>query len=89
VIRLTKKQIEEIEQYYEGITEQIEDFEKEEIPPCPKCGSTNTALVQIGFVGRLNAIAAATSKVTIVMNGPKPGKYMCRACRTYYDDQVS
>ena len=86
MIRLTKKQIEGLEQDYKGITEQIEGFDNEESPACPKCGSTHTALVQVGFLGRLNAIAAGTSKVAIVMNPPKPGKYKCRECKTYYND---
>lgn len=59
------------------------------IPACPRCGSDNTAVVEVAFVGPLNAIAAATSKVTMVMNLPKPGKYRCRVCQTFFDDAAS
>ena len=89
MIRLTRTQIEALEERYEGITDWITRFEKEVVYACPKCGSTDTALVQVGVVGRLLAIAAATSKVAIVLNGPKPGKYKCHVCRTYYNHPAS
>ena len=87
MIRLSEQQIANLEHYYDGITEQINSYEEMALPAFPRCGSDNTAVVEVGFVGRLNAIAAATSKVTMVMNLPRPGKYRCRACKTFFDEE--
>jgi hypothetical protein len=75
-----------MEATYPGVTAQIERFERQVIPACPRCFSDDTALVQVGFVGHLAAISAATSKVAIVLNGPRPGKYKCHRCGTFFND---
>jgi hypothetical protein len=52
-----------IEETYPGIQEQIERFQKAELPACTHCGSDQTARVQVGFVPRLANIAAATGRM--------------------------
>ena len=70
---------------HEGIVETILRFEKAELPRCLHCGSTNTADVRCGVIGRTIYIAAATSKVKLIANGPKPGNYWCNSCEAFFD----
>ncbi len=74
------------EERYPGIIEEIMRFENADLPPCPNCGSSNTASVQVGFIGRTASISAATTKFHLILNGPKPGKYYCNDCKKYYNN---
>ena len=73
MLKQTKKQLAQWEKQYDGITKQIMQFEKAVLPLCPKCGSNNTADVQVGIIGRTMNISAATTKFRLIANGPKPG----------------
>jgi hypothetical protein len=84
MLKVSQKYIDDLEQQYPGIRESIMYFENAELPACPHCGSDDTASVQVGAVGRLLAILRATSKVTMVANGPKPGEYFCNKCRKHF-----
>lgn len=57
---------------------------KADLPPCPDCGSEDTASVQIGVIQRTMNIAAATTKFKLIPNGPKPGPYFCNACDRFF-----
>ena len=75
-----------IEENYPGVTEQIQRFEEDELPPCPHCGSDNTARVQVGIIGRAITIAASTRRVKLVPNVvDRLGKYFCRECGKFFD----
>jgi hypothetical protein len=73
-----------LENRYPGITESILRFERAELPACPRCGSQDTANVQVGLIGRTIDIAAATTKFKLIPNGPKPGAYFCNACGEFF-----
>ena len=82
----TPKEPTSLEERYPGITEQIRRFENAELPPCPHCGSSDTASVQVGIIGRTININAATRKFKLVPNMPdKRGDYFCNKCGKYFD----
>lgn len=75
-----------LEERYPGITEDIRYFENAVLPPCPHCGSEDTASVQVGIIGRTININAATRKFFLVPNmSDKKGKYLCRQCGKFFD----
>lgn len=84
MLKVSKETLEDLEEKYPGITEQIMRFENAQLPACPNCKSTDTADVQVGIIGRTINIAAATTKFTLIPNGPKPGPYFCKNCKTYF-----
>jgi len=68
------------------IAEQIRLFKEAELPSCPFCGSTETASVQVGMVGRAITIAASTPKVKLVPSAKeKLGSYFCNNCGKYFN----
>jgi hypothetical protein len=77
--------LDELERRYPGIRDQILHFEDASLPACPRCGSQNTAEVNVGIIGRTISIAAATTKFKLIPNGPKPGHYFCNACKTFFN----
>jgi len=85
MLKIDEAAIDHMEAQHPGIREQIAQFEAVELPPCTECGSTDTAAVHVGIVGRTIYIAAATSKFTMVFNGPRPANYRCNTCRAYFD----
>jgi len=87
MIKVPNSTIEQMEKAYEGITEQIWRFENAQLPPCPHCGSEDTASVQVGIIGRTMHLVAATTKIHPVPNSPIEGKYFCNACRKYFDEE--
>jgi hypothetical protein len=50
------------EDRHPSITEQIRRFEEAELPIYRKCGSGNTASVQVDIIGRTMELAASTKK---------------------------
>jgi hypothetical protein len=69
-----------------NIAEQIRLFKEAELPSCPFCGSTETASVQVGMVGRALTIAASTTKVKLVPSAKeKLGIYFCNTCGKYFN----
>jgi hypothetical protein len=85
VLKFEKKRLKELERTYPGIVESILHFDKASLPLCPRCGSENTANVQVGTIGRAINIAAATTKLKLIANGPKPGRYFCNACDRFFN----
>jgi len=84
MIKITENDIRNMERQHPGITEQIWRFENADLPPCPSCGSTDTASVQVGVIGRTIYLATATTKFFLIPNGPKKGSYYCRSCRQFF-----
>jgi hypothetical protein len=84
MIKVDKETLDLMESQREGIIDQINRFEEAEFPKCPNCGSMDTASVQIGIMGRTIYIAAATTKVHLIPNGPKPGDYFCNKCNKHF-----
>jgi hypothetical protein len=83
---MTKKKKPNIEDNYPGVTNQIRQFEAEELPICPHCESDDTAVVRAGVIGRSITIAASTRKLKLVPNKTADmGTYFCYACKKYFD----
>jgi len=84
MIRKTEYEIKQLESQYAGITAQIWRFEQADLPACPVCGSTDTASVQIGVIGRTINIGAATTKFHLMLNENDKGIYFCNVCRKQF-----
>jgi hypothetical protein len=70
------------EQVYQ---EQYKRFMQLEVPPCPRCGTCNTASVQVGVIGITIRLAATCRTFKLIPNGPKPGQWFCNSCSTFFD----
>ncbi|MFZ1041162.1 MAG: hypothetical protein WCA79_02875 [Anaerolineales bacterium] len=71
---------------YPGIEEQLRRFQEAELPSCPSCGSSDTANVQVGVIGRTVYLAGATKKFKLVPNmKDRLGKFFCNNCGKYFD----
>ncbi len=57
---MDKKRLDKLERDYPGITSDIRCFEEAELPSCTHCEANDTAIVQIGIIGRTIAIAGMT-----------------------------
>lgn len=84
MLKASREVIDSMETQYPGISKTIQYFENLDIPPCPKCGSEDTAIVQVGIIGRTIYIASVTTKFALRPNGPVPGKYYCNSCSKYF-----
>lgn len=60
-------------------------FTRMEVPPCTRCGASNTASVQVGVIGLTIRLAATCSKFKLIPNGPKPGNWFCNSCNKFFD----
>ena len=80
MIRKTEDEMTQLESQYPGITEQIWRFEHMDLPPCPVCGSADTASVQVGVMGRTINIGAAATKIHLMLNANGKGIYFCNVC---------
>jgi hypothetical protein len=63
----------------------LERYRNMQLPPCPKCASTRTAIVKCGIGGMSLYLAANTPKI-LLRAGGIPGKYYCRECKKYFND---
>lgn len=70
MLKADQQTIDDMEKRYPGVREMILRFEEEELPICPRCGSENTADVQLSMIGRTIIIAAATTKFKLVPTVP-------------------
>ncbi len=86
MLKIDQTAIDRMEQSYPGIADQIRHFEAAGLPPCPNCGSTETASVQCGLIQRSINIFAATTKFHLVANLPKGAHFFCNACKQYFAD---
>ena len=84
MIKITEDQIRKMEEDRPGITEQIWRFENMDLPACPVCGSSDTASVQVGIIGRTIAIGSATTKVHLMGNVNDRGIHFCNVYRQQF-----
>ena len=82
-LKVDKAWIRAAERMYAGFRQELDDAESSDIPPCPACGSTNTARVAAGVIGRTIHLAAATTKFKLVPNR-KRADFYCNACDRYF-----
>ena len=85
MLKIDEHTLHELDATYPGIRESILRFEGASLPTCPRCGSPDTADVQVGIIGRTINIAAATTKCKLIPNGPRDGKYFCNACDIFFN----
>ena len=85
MLKIDEETIDRMEAQHPGIAKTIRYFEEASLPVCPHCGSDNTADVQCGIVGRTIYLAAATTKIKLIANGPKPGPYFCNGCEEFFN----
>lgn len=86
MLRISKKDLETLENKYVGISAQIMQFENATLKPCLHCKSDNTALVQVGIIGRTIHIAAATIRMKLVSNPrDRLGKFFCNGCGKFFN----
>ena len=83
-MKVTDDDLCRMESNYPGIREQIVRFESAVLPLCPSCGSTDTADVQCGIIGRTISIASATTKMHLVSTRANRDAYFCNSCRGYF-----
>ena len=63
----------------------IRRFTEMEAPRCIRCGSDDTASVQVGVIGLTIRLAATCRKFKLIPNGPKPGAWFCHGCGSFFD----
>lgn len=69
MITTSFRNLRQLERDYHGALATIRNFEAMELPPCPTCVSTNTALLQ-----------AATSKFKLTPGGILGKSHWCNRC---------
>ena len=84
ILKVTAAELESLERSYPGIREQILGFEEASVPACSCCGSSDTAEVQVGVIGRTINIAYATTRVKLIGSAPKLGPYFCHVCDDFF-----
>ena len=84
MLKVNEETLQKMEEQHPGIRENIRSFEQATLPACTRCGSSDTADVQIGVIGRTIYIATATTRFKLIPNGPKPGSYFCNACAAFF-----
>ncbi len=73
-----------VEQQYPGVKEQIYSYDRAVLPACVHCGSTDTAQVISGVIGRTICLAGATTKVKLVPNNKESLDNFCNACGVFF-----
>jgi len=73
-----------VESQFPGIREEIARLDSVKMPPCPHCGSGNTAVVHVGMAGHNVHLARATTKVALVLCAPAPGTHRCNGCGSFF-----
>ena len=84
MLTVSEESIMNMDASYPGIAEQVHRFEAMEIPSCDKCGSGDTAIIQVGLVGRTMYLAMATTKFKLLPNYNGHGIYFCNSCKTQF-----
>ncbi|MCJ7797413.1 MAG: hypothetical protein MUQ56_11735 [Thermoleophilia bacterium] len=83
MLKVSEQWLHDVEQRYPGIRGTIDYYEALNLPPCPGCGSVDTAAVSAGLVGRSIHVGASTTKMRLLPNGI-PEDYYCNACERYF-----
>jgi hypothetical protein len=83
MLKVDQQWIDEVDAQRPGFRKTVEHWDAAELPPCPSCGSDDTAQVSAGLVGKSIHLAAATTK--ILPNG-HPADFYCNQCESYFNE---
>jgi hypothetical protein len=83
MLRVDEEWLRHAERIYPGIRRSIDSYEALDLPPCPRCGSVDTAAVSAGIVGRSIHVSAATTKMHLLPN-VVAGDYHCNTCERFF-----
>lgn len=84
MLKVSERWLADAEKQYPGIRETVAYYEAQTVPDCGYCGSSDTAKVSAGLVGRSVTVAAATTRIHLRPNGPNPAPLYCNACGRYF-----
>jgi transposase-like protein len=84
MLKVSKARIRAAEERYPGFKDTLDYYEAQSLPSCPLCGSAETAKTATGVIGRTMELAAATTKIRLVPNGPHAAFY-CETCDKLFD----
>ena len=84
MLKVDQEWIDRVDAQRPGFRETVERWDAADLPPCPSCGSDDTARVSAGLVGRSIHLAAATTKIRLLPNG-HPADYYCNQCQSYFN----
>lgn len=84
MLKIPRENMVRKEKDYPGITRQLDEIENRPLPNCFRCGSEDTAVTNVGLVGRTILLASASTKFHLRPNG-KPGEFYCNTCKQYFD----
>ena len=84
MLKVNNDLLQEMEDHFSGILDDIRLLEEAELPSCSCCRSNHTAEVHVGITGRATYIAAATTKLKLIPHRPKPGNYFCNKCEKFF-----
>ena len=79
MINFSEKDIAKAEEQYPGFRETLMSCDAVITPPCPDCGSEDTAVTGCGVVGRSIYLAAGTTKYKLICN-KSLGDFFCNPC---------
>ncbi len=63
----------------------VRRFTDMQVPRCVRCGSEDTASVQVGVIGLTLRLAATCRKFKLIPDGPQPGEWFCHGCGRFFD----
>jgi hypothetical protein len=84
MLRVDQAKLTHTEAIHPGITATIRYFEAAKLPACPRCQSTDSAVVQCGVIVRTIHLAFATTKFHRVANAPI-ARHFCNSCEKYFE----
>ena len=86
MVKVNEQWIRAVEQVCPGFRATLNYYESLALPPCPKCGSLNSAIVSAGLVGFSIHLAAATTKFKLLPNG-HPADFHCADCGDFFNEE--
>lgn len=79
-LKIGYRELRKLETDYPGILNELRRLIIAGRAVCPRCQSTQTAVVLRGMIGRTIALAAATPRVKLLPPGQPNHSHCCRAC---------
>ena len=84
MLKVDQEWIDRVDAQRPGFRDLVERWDAKDVPPCPSCGSDDTAEVSAGLVGTSIRLAGATTKIRLLANG-HPADHYCNQCESYFN----